>query len=240
MKNQITKIVLNTFALLLFSLFAVAQNPERIDFAKANSNSLVWEQPVPARGTKEFVFYAKKGQELMLNFIDDTNQGSMDWGKVSIESDLEGFQTTIEVSKDYILTVSNNTDKATSFRISISLGDAKKATSIDTKSNNKEEIVRFEKGANSAAITKTIDASGSVDFIINAKKGQKMDFTVGYDFKNSDVECFLTEPNSQDISLTAVPKAPQQFTINKSGNHRLTVNNTTSKKITITLYLEIK
>jgi hypothetical protein len=100
--------------------------------------------------------------------------------------------------------------------------------------------VRFAKGATSANLTRTIAASGSIDFTINAKKGQKMDFTIGYDFKDSDVEGFLTEPGVQDIALTAAPKAPHTFQVKTTGNHRLTVNNTTAKKVTITLYLGIK
>ncbi len=43
----------------------------------------------------------------------------------------------------------------------------------------------------------------------------------------------------QDISLTSGPKEPNEFVIKKTGDHRLTVNNTTKKKITITLYLDI-
>jgi len=88
-------------------------------------------------------------------------------------------------------------------------------------------------------LTREILPNGSIDFIINARKGQTMDFTVGYDFKDSDVEAFLTEPGSQDISLSSGPKAPNEFVLKKTGDHNLTVKNTTKKKITITLYLDI-
>lgn len=235
-----TKTLLSTLALLLSSIVAFAQSPKRIDFAKEKSNALVWEEKVPAKGTKNFVFYAKKGQKLTLSFIDDTNQGSMDLGKVSIEPNAAPYQSTIEVTKDYRLSVSNNSDKETSFRIFITLDDPKKDTPAQKAKNSKKETVRFAKGATSASLTRTIDASGSMDFIINAKKGQRMNFTIGYDFNDKDVEGFLTEPGLQDISLTAGPKAPHEFVINTSGNHRLTVNNTTAKKITITLYLDIE
>ena len=102
------------------------QSPERIDFAKEKSNSLVWEQKVAANSSKAFVFAAKKGQKLSLSFIDDTNKGSMDLGKVSIEPNTDPYNATIDVTKDYRLSVSNNSDKATSFRIFISLDDPKK------------------------------------------------------------------------------------------------------------------
>jgi hypothetical protein len=246
MKNLITKIVVSAWALFISSSVVFAQKTERIDFAKAGSNSLVWEQTVKAHGTKDFVFYAKKGQSLLLNLIDDTHQGTMDLGKATIvEPGGEGsYETTIEVTKDYIFSVSNNSNKATSFRISISLGDppknapAKKAA--PQAATNTKETVRFAKGATSTTLTRTIAASGSIDFIINAKKGQKMNFTVGYNFKDSDVEAFLTEPGLQDISLTTGPKNPNEFIVKSTGNHRLTVNNTTAKKISITLYLSIQ
>jgi hypothetical protein len=248
MKNVITKIVLSAWALFLSSGVIFAQKPERIDFAKAGSNSLVWEQKVKAKGTKDFVFYAKKGQYLLLNLIDDTNQGTMDLGKATIiepDSTFGGsYETTIEVTKDYIFSVSNNSEKETSFRISISLGDPEKAApakkAAPQATTNTKETVRFAKGANSTTLTRTIAASGSIDFIVNAKKGQKMGFTVGYDFNDSDVEAFLTEPGLQDISLTTSPKKPNEFVLKSTGNHRLTVNNTTKKKITITLYLAVE
>lgn len=100
--------------------------PKRIDFAKEGSNALVWEEKVGANSSKVFVFYAKKGQKLSLGFIDDTNQGSMDLGKYSVEPNTDPFEMDITEEKDYRLSVSNNSDKATSFRISISLEDAKK------------------------------------------------------------------------------------------------------------------
>lgn len=120
--------VLSVCTLFVSSSVVVAQKPKRIDFAKAGSNALVWEQNVKANSSKSFVFFAKKGQLLLLNFIDDTKQGTVDLGKATvIEPDSEGsYETTIEVTKDYIFTVSNNSKKATSFRISISLTNAKK------------------------------------------------------------------------------------------------------------------
>ena len=102
-----------------------SQEPERLDMAKEGP-SIVWEEKVAANSSKAFVFYAKKGQKLTLGFIDDTKQGSMDLGKMSIEPNAEPTEMTIDVSKDYRLSVSNNSDKATSFRISLSLTDAKK------------------------------------------------------------------------------------------------------------------
>jgi len=238
MKNVLLKIIVSTFAITLLGVSIFAQTAKRIDFAKEGSNSLVWEERVAANSSKSFVFYAKKGQKLSLSMVDDTNQGSMDLGKISIEPNADPFEMDIEVSKDYTLSVSNNSNKSTSFRIAISLENAKTSTSpVSTNSN--EVRVQFAKGETSTMITKDIAANGSVDFLINAKKGQLLEYTVGYDFRDSDVQAFLTEPGMQDISHSSGPKDRQEFTIQKSGDHRLTVNNTTKKKITITLYLDI-
>jgi hypothetical protein len=246
MKNGMTKIIAISCMLSFSGGFVFAQKPERIDFAKAGSNSLVWEEKVKANSSKSFIFSAKKGQLLLLNFIDDTQEGTVDLGKATIiEPGSEGsYETTIEVTNDYIFTVSNNTNKATSFRISIILENPKKAVAPQKPNpqivTNAKETVRFARGESSTALTRTIAANGSIDFNISAMKGQKIDFTIGYDFKGNDVKGFLTEPGLQDISLTAAPKAPYVFTVKKAGNHRLTVNNTTAKKITITLYLGIE
>jgi hypothetical protein len=108
-----------------FVTISSAQTPKRIDFAKEGSNSLVWEQKVAANSSKSFVFKATKGQHLTLSFIDDTQKGSMDLGKISIEPNTDPFQMPIEVTKDYLLSVSNHSNKSTSFRISISLENPK-------------------------------------------------------------------------------------------------------------------
>lgn len=97
-------------------------NAERIDFEKEGSSNLVWEQKVGANKSKTFVFKAKIGQKLELGFIDDTNIGSMDLGKYSIEPNAgENFTMQIEETKDYTFTVTNNSKKSTSFRIFIAV-----------------------------------------------------------------------------------------------------------------------
>lgn len=241
MKKILSKSFATALITLLLCLFAFAQTPKRIDFAKEGSPALVWEERVAANSSKSFIFYAKKGQKLTLSMIDDTNQGSMDLGKISIEPNADPLEMVIEVTKDYTFSVSNNSKKSTSFRIFITLEDAKPAAKASTPKPTDPGSVRvqFARGESSVSLTKTIAPNGSLDFLINAKKGQMMSFTVGYDFKDSDVEAFLTEPGLQDISLQSGPKEPNEFKIKKTGDHRLTVNNTTRKKITITLYLDI-
>ncbi|HMS41454.1 MAG TPA: hypothetical protein PKE69_14575, partial [Pyrinomonadaceae bacterium] len=99
---------------------------------------------------------------------------------------------------------------------------------------------QFAKGETSTSVTKDIQPNGSVDFLINVQKGQTMDYTVGYDFEDSDLTVYMAEPGDQDASIPAAPKTPQTFVVKKSGDHRLEVSNTTKKKVTITLYLDVE
>lgn len=115
---------------------------------------------------------------------------------------------------------------------------AKKTESAPSSANGVR--VQFAKGETSTMVTKDISAKGSVDFLINVQKGQKMGFTVGYDFDDNDVNYALYEPNTKDVTMSAGPKEPQEFEVKMNGDHRLTVNNTTGKKVTITLYLDVE
>lgn len=103
----------------------------------------------------------------------------------------------------------------------------------------KTERVKFVKGETNGTFTRTLPANGSMDFIINAKTGQYMDYNVAYDFKKTDIGAFLSEPNLQDVSQTPAIDQRNVFAVNTSGDHRLTVNNMTSKRVTFTLYISI-
>lgn len=98
--------------------------------------------------------------------------------------------------------------------------------------------VQFAKGDTSAYVTKDILANGSVNFVFNVQRGQTVDYTVAYDFDDSDITVYRGEPGDQDSSISGAPKAPQSFVAKKSGDHRLEVTNTTNKKVTVTLYLD--
>lgn len=238
MKNILVKSFASVAGVLLLAVVSRGQTSQRIDFAKEGSNSLTWEERVSANSSKSFVFYARKGQKLSLGFIDDTHAGSMDLGKISIEPNAGPFEMEVEVSKDYLLSVSNNTRKPTTFRISISLEDAATASTSSPASSNSVRV-QFARGETSAMITKEIPALSEVDFVINARKGQTLGFTIGYDFRDSDVEGFLTEPGSPDTVIETGPKASNEFLIKKTGDHHLTVRNMSRKKITVTLYVDI-
>ncbi|TAD85832.1 MAG: hypothetical protein EAY75_10320 [Bacteroidetes bacterium] len=221
----------------------ISGKEERIEIDKTGA-SLVWEQEVAGKSSKDFVFAARAGQLLMLGFTDDTNIGTMDFGKVSVEPNGDGIEYTIEITKDYRFTVTNNSSKSTSFRIYLTVDNPASATAEQKMAPQagaaQKETVQFAKGESSVALTRTIAASGSIDFMINVKKGNRMSFTIGYDMADADIQGFVTEPGSQDIALSTGPKSPNEFPVTVNGIHRLTVNNTTKKKATITLYLDVE
>lgn len=122
MKNIIVKSFVVTVAVLVLGIVGFAQTAKRI----VPNTPLVWEEKVAAGKSKSFVFKATKGQKLKLSFVDDTNEGSMDLGKLSVEPNGDGLEMDIEVTKDYTFSVSNNSKKSTSFRIFISLETPKR------------------------------------------------------------------------------------------------------------------
>lgn len=118
--------------------------------------------------------------------------------------------------------------------------DTVKKTDAKPSESKSETRVQFATGETSTSVTKDIPANGTVEFLFNVKKGQTVDYTIGYDFNDSDLKAYLGEPGDQDNSIPAPPKAPQNFVVKKSGDHRLEVANTTKKKVTITLYMDVE
>lgn len=100
--------------------------------------------------------------------------------------------------------------------------------------------VQFARGETSTYVTKEIPANGSLNFLFNVKRDQMVDYTVAYDFDASDITVYLGEPGDQDSSIPSSPKSPESFRVEKSGDHRLEVTNTTKKSVTVTLYLDVQ
>ncbi len=199
MKNKTTKFLSVAMAIGVFTVAPPciqAQAPKRIDWA-TEGRHLVWEAAVPAKSSRTYVFTARKGQKLSLSFVDDTGVGSMDLGKFSVEANTEPMRMPIEVSKDYTLTVLNNSNKATSFRIGFSLEDAKdssrptkssaRAVKAKAKASSTERI-RFPQNSIEVNLEKSVPAKGVKRFVFAAQKGQEIAFTI--------------TPRSQDAKLT--------------------------------------
>lgn len=116
---------------------------------------------------------------------------------------------------------------------------SKAESSMETGQNS--ERVEFAPGKTVTNLTRTIPANGSVDFIFNARSGQRMQYSVIYDSgSDTDIEAFLTEPGQQDISNASAANENNEFMIKKTGDHRITVNNTTGDKVSVQLGLSIK
>ncbi|HYE13211.1 MAG TPA: tectonin domain-containing protein [Pyrinomonadaceae bacterium] len=127
MKNAVTKIL---FAFLLTAMCGsaiFAQTAERINFEKEGSMSLVWEQMMPKGSTKTYVFRGEKDQTVSFALIEDTGKGKLNFDNfgtvdVSVIGRNQNFKLT--EARDYYFTVINESNKQTSFRISISVTDA--------------------------------------------------------------------------------------------------------------------
>ena len=127
MKNAVIKIL---FAILLTAACdskIFTQTAERIDFEKAGSMSLVWEQMMSKGSSKTYVFRGKKTQMVSFALIEDTGKGKMNFdnfGAVDTSGVGENQQFKLTEDRDYYFTVINESGKQTSFRISISVTDA--------------------------------------------------------------------------------------------------------------------
>lgn len=348
MKGTLLKSLTAAMAIAMLSAYSYAQSAKRIDFAKEGC-CLVWEEKMSPNAVKTFVFYAKRGQKLSLSLIDDTKQGSMDLGKISIEPNADPTEMPIEVSKDYTLIVSNNSSRSTSFRIMVNLEDAKSSSTESSAPSDEPERLRFPKGAeemnyektvpangskhfvfgvkagqevgimitpknsgvrfvtlfagktvptqkqfrmivestgdyflemsnptgraqpftldmtisapinepaesnggepikfaagetNKAITGRQIPANGSYDFLINARKGMKIGMHVSYGGATfSDIEAHLSEPDMQDTAMYMRAEERKSFVVKKTGDHRLRIVNTTGKKVTFGLYMDLE
>lgn len=125
--------------------------------------------------------------------------------------------------------------------------EEKKTNNTTTKtekpadSTQPPERVQFAAGKTETDLTRTIPANGSIDFVLNAQSGQRMQYSVIYDKgSDTDIEVFLTEPGLQDIAKSSAANEPNEFMVKKTGDHRITVNNTTGNKISVRFGLSIK
>lgn len=100
------------------------------------------------------------------------------------------------------------------------------------------ERVRFARGATSTVLKRTLSADdGVITFVVNARKGQRMHFTVE---GAEDIGVSLSVPGAQDAELESGTGEPNEYRIVKTGDHYITVVNRTGKKANITLRLGIK
>lgn len=100
------------------------------------------------------------------------------------------------------------------------------------------ERVKFAPGATSATLKRVVSGnSGTITFILYAKKGQLMNFTVD---GNADLGISLSDAGSQDALLEGAPGDPNEYQIAKTGDHFITVVNRSNRKANFTLRVVIK
>jgi hypothetical protein len=109
------------------------------------------------------------------------------------------------------------------------------------KGESSTERVRFDKGESSTNLTRDITANGEVVFLINARKGQTLEYKVTtYNSDVSVAEVFVFDMASNKIVSESGPDELSSFVVEKSGDTSLTVRNKTGKTISISLYLDIQ
>lgn len=187
---------------------AQAKALKRIDWMK-EGRSLVWEAEVGAKKSRDYVFYARKGQKLTLSFIDDTGVGSMDVGKYSVEPNTDPMEMTIPATKDYTITLVNNSAKTTSFRVGFTLEDAVAPVT---------ERIQFPKNSIEVNLEKSVPAHSAKRFVFAARKGQEIAFTITPKSKDAKLALnFAGKPVATGKLFTMI--AP------KTGDYQLLVTN---------------
>lgn len=100
------------------------------------------------------------------------------------------------------------------------------------------ERITFPKGKTSASRTRTVTADGgSITFIVKARKGQRMHFTVDSDVA---VNIELSEVGKQDFTLRSEPGDPNEFIVKKTNDHYITVTNVGTSNAQIKLNISLK
>lgn len=150
-----------------------------------------------------------------------------------------GANTTTNTSQSVPSGPASNSPAATNAAPKASAPDRPAAPAQKDAGSERSVRVSFAKGETSGSMTQTIPANGTVNFLVNARSGQLLEFTVGYDFSESDLSVYLSEPGAQEFTLAGEPKKREEFSIKKSGDHTIVVSNTSPKPATITLYVDI-
>ena len=99
------------------------------------------------------------------------------------------------------------------------------------------ERIKFAKGKSSITLKRFVSGNaGTITFILSAKKGQIMNFTID---GKADLGISLSDAGAQDAILESEPGEPNEYQIAKTGNHYITVVNRSNKKASFTLTVVI-
>lgn len=226
--NRTTLKILAIFTFIVaFTTFAAAQAPERVKLTQ-ESPALVWEKSVAAGGSKMYVVALKKGQQIKLGFIEDSKQGSVDFGKASLEEGVD-FHYDVEVTKDYMISVSNSGTRSTSFRIFLSLENAGGGSEMDNGVQTTEPSNEIDFQGGEWRTTRTIKPGEKVKFTFMGEVGLvahvKVDdpsVTLQVDFcdrmlaLNEDETCKLSREGEWSIDIANLTKTARKYTLTAS------------------------
>lgn len=218
--------IFTTLAIFAFivsvTISAFAQTPERISLTSA-SPAIVWEKSVGAESGKMLVIGLKKGQKIKISYIEDTKQGTVDFGKNSLEEGVD-FDYDVEVTKDYMISLYNPNRKATSFRIFFSL---ETTAGGNVKPTPKAETIRLSfEGSDESKATRTIQPGQTTNFVFPGETGLKahvivkdpsvsltVDFCGRMIPPNMDETCKLNRAGDWTVMVRNDTDSPKRYTI---------------------------
>jgi hypothetical protein len=207
-----------------------ALNFEGSDMASVNKS-------IPANGTMKFTFDGTKGVTTIVNVADRTNKLTVVWN----ENENQKADTTIALNKDvsrkltrtgmYTIEVINETAKSVPFELQVSI-----AVPGASMPESLVESVRFGAGKSDAQVKRSIGANGSIEFTFNARKGQRLTYSINYDINSKglnreDLRVEFKEPGSGEYADSGFADEPNEHTIKTGGSHRIKVTNTTGRKL---------
>ncbi|MFZ1701916.1 MAG: hypothetical protein WBO10_05220 [Pyrinomonadaceae bacterium] len=109
---------------------------------------------------------------------------------------------------------------------------------ISSAQTSSRETIKFAKGKTLATVSRTISGdAGVITFIVNAKKGQRLNFTVEGE---GDLGISLSRAGKQDYEFESETGEPNEYMIVKTGEHFITVVNHGNAQSTITLRVNLK
>lgn len=202
---------------------------------------------IPANGTMKFTFDGTKGATAIVNVTDKTNKLTVVFNekvnqKADVTIDLNiDFRRKMTRTGEYTIEVINETAKSIKFDLAVSIDVSGSASAPQTVT----EEVRFAAGKTDAFLKRNINANGSIEFSFQAKKGQRLTYSVNYDINSKglnreDLEVSFMDPNSTEFSDSGFADEPNEHRIKTSGIHTVKVTNKTGKKLSFEFGIVIK
>lgn len=110
---------------------------------------------------------------------------------------------------------------------------------VSVAQTNKRETVKFAKGNPLATVSRTISGnSGVITFIVNARKGQRLQFTV--ESEATELGITLSRAGKQDFEFESGTGEPNEYKVVRTGEHFITIVNHGNAQAKLTLRVHLK